>query len=275
MNRLLLHELRFRVRGMIGWGIGMVAFGAVYINVYPEVAKQMGALPDLPLYEVLGMSFVDIESYIASVILNFLPILLGIYGIVTGTKTLAGEEDEGTLELIMAQPLSRFQIVTAKSISLAVAIFVILVAAAAADAVFFASVREQSNATLEPVQLFFVVFSAWPISVAIAMMSLFLGSFLPKRRTASVVAAVVVIASYFGKTLSGMVPSLKGVRFLSLFAHFDSTAAVFYDGVKARDIIVLLSLAFVFYGLTLLSFQARNVTVGAWPWQKVGRAPSE
>ena len=39
--------------------------------------------------------------------------------------------------------------------------------------------------------------------------------------------------------------------------------------MRARDLVLGKFLTtMVFFGLTLLSFQRRNVTVGAWPWQR-------
>lgn len=253
---------------MIGWSVGLILFGAVYITVYPEVARQMGDLAKLPIYEVLGMNFADFESYIASVVINFLPILLGIYAIITSTGTLAGEEDQGTLELVMAQPVSRSAILSAKALSIGLSILVVLLFAASADAVLYAAVRASGHATMSPWRLFFVVFSAWPITMAIAMIGLFLGAFVPKRRTASMIAGVILVISYFGETLSGMVSSLKGIRFLSIFNYFDSTAAVFHEGVKASDLIVLLSIALVFFCLAIWSFNVRNVSTSSWAWRR-------
>ena len=256
---------------MIGWSIGLILFGAVYITVYPEVAKQMGDLAKLPVYEVLGMNLANFESYIASVVINFLPILLGIYAIVASTATLAGEEDQGTLELVMAQPVSRSAIFSAKALSIGISIFVVLLVAASADALLYAAVKATAHAELNPWRLFFVVFSAWPITMAIAMIGMFLGALVPRRRTASMIAGVFLVISYFGETLSGMVSSLKGVRFLSIFNYFDSTAAVFHEGVKAGDVIVLLSIALLFFCLAIWCFNLRNVSTATWAWSR-GRA---
>ena len=60
----------------------------------------------------------------------------------------------------------------------------------------------------------------------------------------------------------------KTVKPLFLFHYFDTTVAVFSDGVQFSDVLVLLAVAVVFFALALVSFQRRNVTVGAWPWQR-------
>ena len=94
------------------------------------------------------------------------------------------------------------------------------------------------------------------------------GAYLPSRRTAALVTTVIFIANYFGENLAGFVESLDALKPLSLFSYFDSSATVFTEGVKAGDVGVLLGVAALFFGLALLGFQRRNVTVGAWPWQR-------
>jgi ABC-2 type transport system permease protein len=118
-------------------------------------------------------------------------------------------------------------------------------------------------------QLFIAVINGWPITLAFAMMGLFLGAYLPNRRSASLVLTVVFIASYFGENLAGYVESLDFIKPYSLFTYFDSSTDVFNKGVQAGDVGLLLGVAAVFYLLAVISFQRRDVTVGAWPWQKV------
>ncbi len=271
---LLAHELRSRWKAVVGWGIGLTLFGAMYTAVYPEAEEQMAGLADLSLYQALGISMGTFEGYIGSVIILFIPLLLGIYAIVTSTKTLAGEEDSGTLELIMARPLSRRQIVSVKAFAIGIALIVILLVAGLGNAAVLAAIKTGYETSMMPMELFSAVLTGWPITMAFAMIGLFLGAFLPNRRLASMTATVFLIASYFGENIASMVDSLKVVKPLSLFTYFDSSAAVFADGARASDVLILLGVVVVFFVLALVSFQRRNVTVGAWPWQR-GKVPAE
>ena len=107
MGNLIVHELRSRWKGIIGWTFGLILFGAMYIWVWPQAADQMVDLADLSIYQAMGINLRSFEGYIGSVVILFLPLLLGIYSIVTATRALVGEEDEGTLELVMARPIAR------------------------------------------------------------------------------------------------------------------------------------------------------------------------
>ena len=141
MLNLLKHELQSRTGATIGWGIGLILFGALYIGIFPEVGEQMAGLADLSIYKAMGMDVSSFAGFIASVLLQFLPLLLGIYAITTSTQTLAGEEDNGTLELVLAMPIKRWQIVAVKACAIAVVAFIILVIAGAGNALVLNAIK--------------------------------------------------------------------------------------------------------------------------------------
>lgn len=268
MFNLLRHELQSRIGAILGWGIGLALFGAMYTSLFPQVSEQMSALADLSIYQAMGVQLGSFEGYIGSTVVLFAPIILGIYGIITSTGTLAGEEDSGTLELVLAMPLHRWQIVTMKALAIAVATFLILVIAGAGNALVLAQIKRTVAVDVTPWRLFVAVLNGWPITMTFVMIGLFLSAYLPSRRAAALVLTVIFIASYFGENVAGLVTSLEFLKPISLFTYFDTSPSVFQQGVVAGDVLFLLLIAALFFFLALLSFQRRNVTVGAWPWQR-------
>ena len=110
MLRLLLQELRFRRNGIIGWGIGLCFFPVIYVGLYPSFADQMAGFQeilDLPIYQAMGITMASFEGYVASTVTNLVPVILCIYAVINGTSTLAGEEDDGRLELIVSLQCSK------------------------------------------------------------------------------------------------------------------------------------------------------------------------
>lgn len=267
MFSLLKHEILSRRSAILWWGVGLILFGVTYIAAYPSMAGSLTAmgLEDIAIYEAMGVQMATFEAYLSSAVVQYLAIILIVYAIIAGTGTLAGEEDSGSLELLLATPIPRAQIVTAKALALAVVLLLILLIAAAGNAATLAAVEIETEVT--PLDLFWAILSVWPLVMAFAMISLFLGALLPTRRAAAMVAVVLFIISYFGKGLSGMVEALEPLRPLSLFHYFETTAALFTEGLQTGDMLLLLAVALIFFALALVSFQRRDVTVGAWPWQ--------
>jgi len=117
-------------------------------------------------------------------------------------------------------------------------------------------------------ELFLSLMAALPLVMAFGMISLFLGAFCSNRRAAAMLATVVVLVSYLGSNLAGMVSSLESLENFFLFHFYDATAEAFENGQQTGDLLILLGVGLVAFGLALLFFQRRDITVGAWPWQR-------
>jgi ABC-2 type transport system permease protein len=273
MTNLFRHELFSRWRAILGWGIGLSLFSAMYILIYPEMMGELEGLADLSIYQAMGIDMASFAGFIASVVVQIIPLILGAYVIVLSTGTLAGEEESGTLELLVAMPLKRWQIVAMKAAALSIVLFLVLVITGAGSALSLAIVRQTTEVDVTPLQLFGALLSAFPLMLSFLAIGMFLGATVPNRRLATAVLVLVYLGSYLLESLAGMVSSLDPVKPLSLFTYFNSTASLFTEGVAAGDVIVLLVVSLVFFGLTVLSFQRRSITVGQWSWQQ-GRAPA-
>jgi ABC-2 type transport system permease protein len=271
MFNLLIHELRVRRGAIIGWWLGLILFTLIYLPVYPSMQEQLQSfdIENIAIYQAMGIGSMNtLEGYASSTIVQFIPILLGIYALISGTATLAGEEDSGTLELMVAMPLARWQIVTIKAIAMIIATLLIALMAALGAVGVFLAIEGQIETTMTAMDLFWAVMSGWPLALALMMISFFLGAYLPSRRIASVVATLVFIVSYFGNSVANLTEQLEPLRPIFLFSYLNVSPQIFTEGVNWGDIAVLLGVSSVFFILALLSFQRRNITVGAWPWQR-------
>ncbi len=277
MLRLFLQELRFRRNAMIVWGLSLCFFPIVYIGVYPSFAEQMSSfneIMDLAIYQAMGISMGSFEDFIASTVTNLVPVIVGIYAVINGTGTLAGEEDEGLLELIVTLPIQRWKILTVKAVALGIALIVILAIVAAAAALTLVAIEGQIEATtVTPLDMFISVVAAWSLVMALGMISMFLGAFSPSRRVAVGISTAVVLISYLGSNLAGMVEAVEFIEWLFVFHFFDASAQAFENGQQTSDVLTLLGISLVMYGLALFFFHQRDITVGAWPWQR-GKLPA-
>lgn len=273
MSSLLRHEMRIRRGAIIGWGIGIAIFVVYIIALFPEFAPMFGDmnLGDIPAYQMFGdfSDMASFPSFMSVYLFTYLPTLLGIYAIVNGTGTLAGEEDSGTLEIIMSLPLARWQVLISKMIALAVALLLILliVAAAAVGTVLVMGDRLDTHGVTN-MDLVLSIVSTWPLALVFATISLFLGTIMPSRRLAATAATLLLIISFFGNNLAAISEPLEKIQFLFPFHYFDGKA-ILIDGVVSSDMFVLFGATAVFLGLALIGFEHRNVMVGAWPWQRV------
>lgn len=268
MLRLLVQELRFRRNAIIGWGLGLCLFPIVYLGIYPSMAEEVQSLADLEIYQAMGVSIGSLKAWIASILFLFVPLLIAAFAIVNGTGTLAGEEEDGRLEMIVTLPLPRWKIVTAKAIALSVATFIVLLIVSLASALVFLAIESQVETDLTATQLVSGMLATWPLAFTVGMISMFLAAFCSRRRVAALIAAVILIISYFGSNLSGMATALEPFEPLFLLTYLDSTGQAVTQGQPPGDVLVLLAVGLVAFALALIFFQRRKLTVGLWPWQR-------
>lgn len=268
MARLIRQELRFRRNAIIGWGLGLCFFPIVYIGIYPSVADQMAGFGDLALYQYMGMSLNTFGNWVGSILLVFMPLVASVYAIISATGTLAGEEEDGRLEMVVTLPLPRWQIVVAKAIAFSLALFIILLIVAGVSLLVFAAIQSQVETDVSGIHIFLAVLSVWPLTFAMGMIGLFLAAFAPSRRVALLLAAAVLVVGYLGPNLAASTTALEPLEPFFLFTYLDASGQAIRDGQAAGDMLVLVLAGLVALALAVFFFGRRNLTVGAWPWQR-------
>ncbi len=121
--------------------------------------------------------------------------------------------------------------------------------------------------------MFLTVQSLWLMAFVFLTLSLFLGAYLPSRGVALGAALAVLFVSFFGDNLAGMAPILEPLQpFLPHF-YFEKVIQMLVGDVAWREMAILLAIGVGFLLLAVLSFRRRNLTVGAWPWQRPRLSP--
>lgn len=118
-------------RGLLGWGIGLAVAVVAMSTAWPQFddVDFRGVLGQYPqaLEEVLRISTMGTPAGFlnAELFRLVLPVLFIVYGIGRGARLLAVEEEQGSLEVIAALPISRTQLLVGKAISLTASVAVL------------------------------------------------------------------------------------------------------------------------------------------------------
>lgn len=99
-------------RGLVGWGLALAGITVMYLAFWPMMGEEMQAAIDgMPeaLIRALGYDRIGTAAgYLEAVVYGLLgPVLLLVYGIGLGGRVIAGQEEDGSLELDLAAPIGR------------------------------------------------------------------------------------------------------------------------------------------------------------------------
>lgn len=201
------------------------------------------------------------EGFFTSEFFSWIPLLLITLAIIGGTAATAGEEGAGTMDVLLAQPVTRTRLLLEKAAGLAAAI----VLAALASFPGFVLGAALVDIEIGLGSLLLGVLNMLPIALLFLALSLWGGAALPNRGAAAAVAIGVVVVSYFLYTVGATVDVLDTPRKLSPFYWSDASRVLLhgFDWARAGG---LLAPAGLFLGLALWSFQRRDIAAGTREW---------
>jgi ABC-2 type transport system permease protein len=257
----LASDLRLRWRSLMWWSIGTVALVALSDAFYPSIAGDpalndvMEQIPE-SLRPLLGPE--DITSpvgYLASQLyLSLLPALLLIFAIGRGVALLAGEEEEHTLDLLLAQPISRASLYTQKFVGLAIGLAVLAIASWLPTMALAAP----TGLDIAPVALASATLQLFGLSLFFGSLALAISSAAGRRGAGIAVAAGFAFATFLIDGLGQSVSWLSHLRPLTPWRWYEVTTAL-STGFVWPSFFVLVGAALIVTFLGFWAFDRRNL----------------
>lgn len=247
-------------RTLLGWAIGFAAVSFVYGGFYPFAATpEYGELIDsMPpgLADAFGWDEIaTAHGYLGSTVYGILgPVLAIVMAIGLGSRAIAGSEEDGSLELLIAHPISRVSVVVQKMAALAVAV-------AGAGVVVFLAIM----AIRGPIDLRLAWTNIAVASLNLALMGLFFGAVAVlvgsitgrKGVTVGATAAVAVLA-FLANGVAPQVDALAWMQNISPFHWANGTDAL-RDGFDPAMTLLLAGTSVVLVAAAAFAFDRRDV----------------
>jgi ABC-2 type transport system permease protein len=263
-----LRDLRWQV---LGYGLGLALMSALVVAIYPSYRAQFADFDVPPALEGLTGSIVDFssaEGFLSVEFVSWVPIVTLIFAIMAGTSALAGEEANGTLDLLLAQPISRRRLILEKIAAICVATLAIVVLACLG---WLASVPFVDIEISLP-DLFIATLNVAPITMMFAFLALWLGAAMSDRRAATAAVTAFAVVTYFVNYLARIVDVLEPLAWASPFHYYDSN--VLLEGPDWSKTAVLVVLLVLFAAAAAIAFEKRDVGVGSGWRLSLGRRES-
>ncbi len=233
----------------------LILFSAVAFAIYAPMADSLNAIAATFPREILQIiGGIGPGGYVVSQLFNVLgPIALVAFAVTLGTSLLAGEEEDGTLGLLMSYPLSRFGVLAAKAAAL-------ITMVALATALFWLGVTlsasyqqvglDQGNIAATCVHLF-------ALSVAFGLVGLAAGASTGRPGTAGAWAGTITALSYLSATMLP-VAGLSQWAQLSPW-HYYNASEPLTNGLDAGHVVLLAAVGGIAFAVAGVCFARRDL----------------
>lgn len=224
MSRVLFgHLWRSQRTKLAIVSLALAAWNAVLPVIYQSFGKQMQSLIDSGLIPKQFTTFGggDVFSLAGAIALGYVHpitiILVAVFAVGFATSAVAGERQRGTLEVLLARPLSRRRVYLTQLVAVLMFIGLALIAASIGTAVGAAAAGVLDQLHVERLPLL------WANGVllwgAVAAIGLAASVSFDRLTPALGVTMAIVVVSYFFEVLGSLWPDAAGLQPYSLFHY--------------------------------------------------------
>jgi ABC-2 type transport system permease protein len=127
------HTLVQRSRSLLAWTLGLVLITVMQLAIYPSMASSGDAMQEYvdawpeALREAFGLAdYTTGAGYLNTELFSMmLPLVLIGVALAAGAAATAGEEEQGTLELLLGTPVRRSTVLAGKVVAMAASVAVV------------------------------------------------------------------------------------------------------------------------------------------------------
>jgi ABC-2 type transport system permease protein len=250
-------------RSLLGWTVAIAGVGAMYAAFWPSVQspQMQDALAAYPKGVLEAFNYNNLTSaagYLSSSVYGLLvPLLLAVFTIAGGTRAVAGDEEAGTLDLLLAHPVSRPRLALQRFAALLLSVAVITVVLGLAMIALSGPAQFDGVSTGEfaAITLQLLLFGGFFGALAFAI-----GAATGRRGLALGLSAAVAVLAYLANSVIPQVEGLAWTRNLSPF-HWYLGGDPLVRGVDAGGLLLLAGAIVVLVAAGTAAFPRRDVAV--------------
>ncbi len=249
---------------ILGWGLAFGAIAFYLMVIYqPMIEQQAELMALMDAYGATMMAFfggsVDFLSpagYLDFGLFSYIPVVAGIFAVLMGSGLLAADEEKGTLDLLMAYPLSRAALFWGRFLAFVVATAGIL----GCTWIGYVAGLPLVDWDISPLALLLPHLSLFAVLLLFGALALLLSMLLPSRAAASSVSGALLVLSYLVTSLARVNEQLEALNAFSPLKYYQGGRAL--DQLHGYHLLGLSVAAAIFAALAWQRFERRDIRVG-------------
>lgn len=256
----MVHDLW---RATLVWTAVAGLLAGFYLSLYPSlgaVAEMAQMLERMPpelrsMFAPEGADLSTAAGYLNIELFTFMiPLLVAAITVTAGGGATAGEEERGTMDLLLAHPIRRWRIVAEKAAGMALlaGIFCLGIWASLAITAGLADI----DLALERVAA--ALASAWLLGLVLGGVALLAGALTGSRMLAIAMGLAVAVVGFFVNALAPLSNVLKPWQPLSPHYHYMGNDPLSH-GLDPVHVLALLALALALTAIAAVAFERRDL----------------
>ena len=245
--KLTLSELSLQRKSLIAWSLAVAAFVALVVAIYPSIAGDDSldaiyeGLPPAAQQLLGGSDATSPVGYLNTQLYAFLlPAILLVFALGRSAGTIAGEEEQRTLDLLLAQPLARWLAYVEKALAIAIGLFLLSVA----SLIPTLALKSWAELDISDANLIGQTAQMFLFCLALGMWTMAISSATGKRGLGLAIVTGYTVASYLVYGLASTVSWLENIVPATPWRWYTDNQPL-QNGAGTEECLVLLAAAIV------------------------------
>tara|TARA_A100001037_G_scaffold301737_1_gene331901 strand:+ start:754 stop:1551 length:798 start_codon:yes stop_codon:yes gene_type:complete len=259
---VFLKSLRDSKKSIIYYSIGTMVLGLYVTLFYPTIRDSTGLTDFLEQLPEAMLAFIGdadtyttAEGFLNAEVFGFMgPMIFGVFAIIAGAGAIAGEEESHSLDQLLANPISRKNVLLQKAAALITGLFLLSISlwigiiVGARIAGFSLSL----TGTLQ------AIFSLWLLGGTLGLIALAIGASTGKKSLAGGLTAAVGIIGFLLDTFLSVVDALDPFKFISVFYYFNGNDVII-NGINPLDSLAMVAILVIAMAIAVWRFESRDL----------------
>jgi len=262
---LYLRELSDNKKTFFIWIAVLIVMNILSFSVYPSIADASSDFQELlqnypeAIVKMMGagqLDFSNILHFFGMEVYLFITLLGSIYAMILGSGIIAKEQDDKTIEFLLAKPLSRKNIVNSKVMAVITYILVFNLILFISDyAMLEAFKRDEYSMKI------FAVLSLGGLMLhfTFAAIGIFISSIIVKVRTAMSISLGVVLGMYFLSIISSISDRLSNLKYITPFRYVEATDLIINGRISYIYIIIMILIIVFFTSAAYVYYSRKDI----------------
>jgi ABC-2 type transport system permease protein len=259
LSALILHTVRMQLRSVIIWGAALGLYSAAMVASFTAIEGSAAQLNQLMeaypkgMLEAFGVTDLgDPANYLHSQVFGLAPLALSFFPVLALANAIAGAEERGTIDVLLGNPLPRWQLVAGNFIAVSISLLEIC----AVVGLLTWGTAALTGVELSPREVADAILNLWPTCIMFGAVALLCSALFHRRGLAIAIPAFLLFGTYLIDTIGRASNDLEDWRPVSVFYYYGSAIENGIDWIHFGSI-TLIALALVL--LAALVFKQRDI----------------
>ncbi|HEY6581593.1 MAG TPA: ABC transporter permease subunit, partial [Rubrobacter sp.] len=256
---LVSHTVRMQLRSVLIWGTALGLYSAAMVASFTALegsAEQLNQLMEAypkGMLEAFGVTDLgDPANYLHSQFFGLAPLALSFFPILALANAIAGAEERGTIDVLLGNPLPRWQLVAGNFLAAAISLLGICTLVG----LLTWGMARLVDVDLSPREITDGVLNLWPITAAFGALALLCSALFHRRALAISIPAFLLFGMYLIDAIGRASEDLEDWRHASVFYYYGSAIENGIDWIRFGGITLV---ALVLVLLAALAFRRRDI----------------